>query len=99
MGAPALGDVAQHMVRGIAGVERGVMAHPRFVDATTLSVPTLVLVGENDRGYQASADYFAAKLPDGRKVVVEGAGHPAVLERPELVNAAVREFLDGLDLS
>ncbi|MCH7838560.1 MAG: alpha/beta fold hydrolase [Chloroflexi bacterium] len=99
VGAPALGDVAQHMVRGIAGVERGVMAHPRFVDATTLRVPTLVLVGENDRGYQASADYFAAKLPDGRKVVVEGAGHPAVLERPELVNAAVREFLDSLALS
>ena len=98
VGAPALGEVGQHLVRGIAGVERGVMAHPYFIDATTVRVPTLVIVGENDTNYLASADYFAAKLPDARKVVVEGAGHPAVLERPEAVHPAVREFLDGLEL-
>ncbi|OGO50200.1 MAG: hypothetical protein A2148_04150 [Chloroflexi bacterium RBG_16_68_14] len=99
VGAPALGTVAQHLVRGVAGVERGVMAHPRFVDATAVRVPTLVIVGEDDKNYLASADYFAARLPDGRKVVIEGAGHPAALERPDVVSAAVREFLDGLDLS
>ena len=98
VGAPALGAVAQHVVRGMAGVERGVMAHPSFVDATAIQVPTLVIVGENDKNYLASADYFASKLPNGRKVVVEGAGHPAALERPDVVNAAVREFLDGLEL-
>jgi len=99
VGAPALGTVAEHLVRGVAGVERGVMAHPSFVDATAIRVPTLVIVGENDKNYLASADYFAAKLPGARKVVVQGAGHPAALERPEVVNAAVREFLDGLHLS
>lgn len=96
VGAPALGEVAQHVVRGLAGVERGVMAHPRFIDAAGVRVPTLLVVGENDRNFRASADYFAAKLPDAHKVVVEGAGHVAVHERPEVVNAAVREFLDGL---
>jgi pimeloyl-ACP methyl ester carboxylesterase len=75
------------------------MAHPRFIDATTVRVPTLVIVGEKDTNYLASADYFASKLPDARKVVVEGAGHPAALERPEVVNAEVREFLDGLLLA
>ena len=99
VGAPALGTVAQHFVRGVAGVERGVMAHPRFVDATAIDVPTLVIVGENDQGYLASAGYFESKLPNGRKLVVEGAGHPAALERPEVVNAAVREFLDGLGVT
>lgn len=98
VGAPALGQVARHLVRGVAGVERGVMAHPSFVDATTIRVPTLVIVGEQDQNYLASADYFAAKLPNARKVVVPDAGHPAALERPDAVNAAVREFLDGLDL-
>ena len=98
VGAPALGDVAQHVVRGIANVERGVMAHPTFVDATTIAVPTLAIVGENDTNYLASADYFAAKLPNGRKVVIKDAGHPATLEQPAAVNAAVREFLDGLRL-
>lgn len=98
VGAPALGTVARHLVRGVAGVERGVMAHPRFVDATAVRVPALVIVGENDKNFMASADYFAAALPDGRKVVVKEAGHVAALERPEVVSAAVREFLDGLDL-
>ena len=99
VGAPALATVAQHLVRGVAGVERGVMAHPSFIDATTVRPPTLAIVGENDKNYLASADYFAAKLPDGRKVVVEGAGHPALLEQPDVVQAAVREFLDGLTLT
>ena len=99
VGAPALGEVGQHFVRGVANVERGVMAHPRFVDATAVRVPTLVIVGENDKNYLASAGYFEGKLPDGRKVVVQGAGHAAMLEQPAAVHTAVREFLDGLDLS
>ncbi|MCH8025262.1 MAG: alpha/beta hydrolase [Chloroflexi bacterium] len=98
VGAPALGEASQHLVRGITGVERGVMAHPSFTDATKIDVPALVIVGERDKNYMASADYFEAKLPHGRKVVIEDAGHPATLEQPEAVNAAVREFLDGLEL-
>ena len=98
VGAPALGET-KHYVRGVANIERGVMAHPYFIDAKTVDVPTIVIVGELDKHYLASADYFAAKLPDGRKVVVPDAGHPAMLEHPEIVNAAVREFLDGLSLA
>jgi pimeloyl-ACP methyl ester carboxylesterase len=99
VGAPALGELAQHYVRGVANVERGVMAHPTFVDATAISVPTLVIVGENDKTYLASADYFAQKLPNGRNVVVADAGHPAVLDNPDVVHTAVRDFLDSLALS
>ncbi|MGB2695177.1 MAG: alpha/beta hydrolase [Dehalococcoidia bacterium] len=98
VGAPALGELAQHEVRGIANVERGVMANPYFIDATKIDVPTLVVVGENDKAYLASADYLDAKLPNGRKVVIADAGHPAVLEQPAAVHGAVREFLDGLGL-
>ncbi len=99
VGAPALAERSSHLVRGITGVERGVMAHPSFIDAAKIDVPTLVIVGENDKAYLASAGYFESKLPNGRKVVVANAGHPAALEQPEAVNAAVREFLDGLNLS
>jgi len=98
VGAPALGEVAQHVVRGIASVERGVMAHPSFIDGTKIHVPTLVIVGENDKAYLASADYFESKVPNVRKVVIPGAGHPAALEQPDAVNKAAREFLDGLSL-
>ncbi len=99
VGEPAQGGtVVRHFVRGMVGVERGVMAHPRFIDATAIRVPALVLVGENDEMFRASADYLAGKLPDGRKVVVSEAGHLAALERPDVVNQAVRRFLDGLGL-
>ena len=99
VGAPALGELAQHEVRGVANVERGVMAHPYFIDATKIDVPAIVIVGERDKNYLASADYFAGKLPNARKVVVPDAGHPAMLEQPAIVNKAVREFLDGLSLT
>jgi pimeloyl-ACP methyl ester carboxylesterase len=99
VGARPLGEVGRHYVRGIANVERGVMAHPSFTDATKINVPALVIVGENDKNYLASADYFESKLPNGRKVVVEGAAHAAMLEQPDVVNGAVREFLDSLHLS
>ncbi|MCI0850207.1 MAG: alpha/beta hydrolase [Chloroflexi bacterium] len=98
VGAPALGEIGQHFVRGMANVERGVMAHPSFTDASKIDVPTLVVVGENDKNYVASGEYFASKLPNARRLVVEEAGHPALLERPDVVHAAVREFLDSLDL-
>ncbi len=98
-GAPQLGEISQHIVKGITSVERGVMAHPSFTDATEIDVPTLAIVGENDKQYLASADYFEAKLPNGTKAVIKDAGHPAALEQPEAVNKAVREFLDGLELA
>ena len=86
-------------MRGITGFERGVLAHPRSIDATAIQVPTLAIVGENDiEAYHASAGYFEAKALKGTKVVIADAGHPAVLEQPEAVNAAVRQFLDGLKL-
>ncbi len=97
-GAPQLGEISQHVVRGIVNVERGVMAHPSFTDATKVDVPALVIVGENDKAYTASSSYFKAKLANGKMIVIKDAGHPAALEQPEAVNAAVREFLDGLDL-
>jgi pimeloyl-ACP methyl ester carboxylesterase len=99
VGAPAFGETVEHYVRGVANVERGVMAHPYFTDAGKVDVPTLVLVGENDKNYLASAGYFESKLPQGRRLTIEGAGHPAMLDQPEAVHRAVREFLDSLALS
>ena len=49
-----------------------------------VTVPALVVVGEHDRVTPpASAVGLAGALPDARLVVLEGAGHMAMLERPE----------------
>ncbi len=58
-----------------------------------ITVPALVLVGEHDRVTPpAAAVELAGELPQGRLVVVERAGHMAMLERPREVNAELRTF-------
>jgi pimeloyl-ACP methyl ester carboxylesterase len=62
----------------------------------TIAVPTLVLVGSEDTNFLAATDYMARKIPNATKVVIEGAGHAANLDRPEAFNRAVKEFLTRL---
>jgi pimeloyl-ACP methyl ester carboxylesterase len=59
--------------------------------------PTLVIVGDLDRMTPpASANVLKGELPDGRLVVLEGAGHMAPMERHEQFDSLVREFLDDV---
>ena len=59
-----------------------------------ITVPTLVLVGDVDRlTPPASALAIKRKLPQGRMVVLRDAGHCAMLERHDLFNQAIRDFL------
>ena len=56
-----------------------------------VTVPALVAVGDQDRVTPpGSAVELAAALPDGRLFIVEGAGHMAMLERPERLNPELR---------
>ena len=59
----------------------------------TISVPTLIMVGQKDRDYLSSTDYMARKIPDARKVVIEEAGHAVNLHQPDRFNRALGEFL------
>ncbi|HEX5494020.1 MAG TPA: alpha/beta hydrolase [Mycobacteriales bacterium] len=57
-------------------------------------VPVLVLVGDRDRLTPAAHSVaIAERLPGADLVVVPGAGHLTILERPELVNLHLRAFL------
>jgi pimeloyl-ACP methyl ester carboxylesterase len=58
-----------------------------------LSVPTLVIVGEQDRiTPPAAAVELVGSLPDGHLAVISGAGHLPMLERPQDVNDHLRAF-------
>jgi pimeloyl-ACP methyl ester carboxylesterase len=58
-----------------------------------VTVPALVVVGEHDRVTPpGSAVGLAGALPDGRLVVLEGAGHMAMLERPLELDREIRAF-------
>ncbi len=64
----------------------------------TIRVPTLLLVGSEDKNFLAATDYMAAKIPGARKVVVPGAGHAANLDAPAAFDRAMQEFLAALSL-
>lgn len=58
-----------------------------------IKVPSLVIVGSEDKPFLNAADYMAAKIPGSRKVVIPGAGHAANIDRPDIFNREVVGFL------
>jgi pimeloyl-ACP methyl ester carboxylesterase len=85
--------------RGLAGAARGmlVQADDHLIAALdTIAVPTLVLVGADDKHFLAAADYMARKIPGAKRVTIPDAGHASNLHQPALFNRAVKDFLTGL---
>ncbi len=63
----------------------------------TISVPTLVIVGENERkAVFPHAEKMVELIQDSREVIVPGAGHASNLENPEFFNRELDVFLKGL---
>ncbi len=68
---------------------------PDFRQALTrIEAPVLVVWGLEDRviNYR-NADVFVDRIPDARKVLLEGVGHVPMVEVPEESAQLVREFL------
>ncbi len=62
-----------------------------------ISVPALVLVGEEDTlTPPADARLMAAQIPDSRMLILPEAGHLSNLENPKAFNTALRGFLSEL---
>lgn len=104
-GLAALGEgqevrISQHRsAQGLAHAARGMLAQvdDRIIRSLPdITLPTLVLVGEDDQPFRIPTDYMAGKIPGARKVVLAGAGHAANIDQPQAFNAAVREFLATL---
>lgn len=91
---------AQHRsADGLVRAARGMLTQR---DATVINalpeirVPSLVVVGANDKPFLAAADYMAAKIPGAEKAVIPNAGHAANIDNPAAFNEAVVSFLRGL---
>ena len=66
--------------------------------ARALRMPTLVLWGSRDRLVDpALAPRLADAVPDSRLLILEGVGHVAMLEVPELTARAVLGMVETLD--
>jgi pimeloyl-ACP methyl ester carboxylesterase len=94
--SPEVGADHQDPV-GLAMAARGILTQrdARIIESLPkIDVPTLVVVGADDRPFLAAANYMAAKIPDAELAVLTGAGHASNIDQPEAFNQEVNEFLD-----
>ena len=95
--------ISEHCnAEGLAKAARGMLTQrdPGVINSLpTIAVPSIVVVGENDKPFLNAADYMAAKIPGATKVVIPNAGHAANIDQPAAFNAAILGFLEeaGLD--
>jgi len=62
-----------------------------------IRVPTLIICGEQDRLTPLKYAYHLdAEIPESTLVLIEGAGHMVMLERPLEVTAAFEQYLGSL---
>lgn len=89
----AAGDPRAIIRFGRAIFERTSVVEP----LRSVSVPTLVLVGAEDRATPPRrARTIAQSIPGARLQIIERAGHLSTLEQPRAVEAALSAFLAGV---
>lgn len=67
---------------------------PELAPFSSLRVPTLVVVGSEDKpDFHAIAQHLAEQIPGAELAVVEGAGHLVGLDRPDELNTLLLDFL------
>jgi pimeloyl-ACP methyl ester carboxylesterase len=76
------------------------IAHPTVLsdeEWTRLRMPTLFLVGENERIYSApdAVDRLRAVAPQVTTALVAGAGHDLTMVQSEQINRSIRAFLES----
>ena len=67
---------------------------PEMAALSSLRMPTLVIVGEDDKAdFLAIAQHLAEEIPDADLAVVAGAGHLVGVDQPDELSALLLEFL------
>jgi pimeloyl-ACP methyl ester carboxylesterase len=96
---PMLAVMERTSAQGVAGALHGMAKRAdRRGDLVSITVPTLVLVGQDDViSPPSEAREIASSLPDARLEVIPSAGHLAPYENPSAVNTVILRFLEGLD--
>lgn len=67
---------------------------PETAPLSTLTMPVLVVVGEDDKpDFVAIAEHLASEIPGAELALVPGAGHLVGLDRPDALNDLLLDFL------
>jgi pimeloyl-ACP methyl ester carboxylesterase len=80
---------------GLSQEERPPEAWSRVAN---IGAPTMLLVGDEDfTALIERHDYLSEEMPNAFAAVLEGTAHIPSIERPDLVNSLLLEFLDAID--
>ena len=92
-------DPKNHLnAKGLSKAARGMLTQhdDRIIRSLEkISVPSLIIVGENDEPFLAASDYMERKIVGSKKVVISDAGHAVNIDQPETFNQTVKEFLSS----
>lgn len=92
--------IEKHRVIGPAAMLNDFLCCDKFDvmdEVHEIRLPTLIICGELDIMTPVKyAHYLAAKIANSKIVIVPGAGHFVLAEKPHVVNKAIEEFLGGL---
>jgi len=78
---------AQQKSEGLRLAAEGILTQQdsRILDSLPhVRVPALVLAGAKDTPFLKATDYMASRIPGTHKVIIEGVGHTANIDQPEL---------------
>lgn len=92
--------VTHRNAKGLARAAKGMLAQRNSAVIDSLSnvkVPSLVVVGADDKPFLAASDYMAKKIPGCQKAVVPNAGHAVNIDQPDGFLEAVQPFLKSLE--
>ncbi len=68
----------------------------RLEALSSLAVPTLVMVGEQDEPFVNASEQLAGAIPDARYELLADGGHSPQFESPDAWWKAMTTFLDSL---
>ena len=101
--APEMAELRQRFIERVSRTDpvayrKSLNALLRFdIEARigTLAMPTLFLCAEHDYAPPAGKQVFVDAMPHARLQIVPGTHHALPMERPDLFNAALDEFLNS----
>ena len=89
---PERSQVTHRNADGLARAARGMLAQRNsdvFYSLDSIKVPSIIIVGADDKPFIAATEYMTKKIAGAEKVVIPNAGHAANIDQPQA-------FLDGL---
>jgi pimeloyl-ACP methyl ester carboxylesterase len=101
---PGYAEFSDHKLRTSSAHLYAALA-PRFLDTPDrldslrrlpANLPTLVMVGDQDRPFIGPSERMATAIPGGTLTVIADAGHSPQFENPESWWTSLSEFLDRL---